>query len=192
MAGDNVAFILDSGYIEAEKQTALKVLEGEVSSGSWSVAHRPVHCLCVYNESIHRTERTLGDWSSCPLCQYMILNVTQMEPEALPVSAGKSWEGSGLFPGAIYSRWPSLILCYPCHISSLHFAISGWLLAPSQWQMIFPHCLLRECARKLLFKSCRLQIVFVFVGFFCLFVFLLSFTNASARGWNWGPRPPRA
>jgi len=34
MAGDNVAFILDSGYIEAEKQTALKVLEGEVSSGS--------------------------------------------------------------------------------------------------------------------------------------------------------------
>lgn len=33
MAGDN-AFILDSGYIEAEKQTALKVVEGEVSSGS--------------------------------------------------------------------------------------------------------------------------------------------------------------
>lgn len=21
----------------------------------WSVAHRPVHCLCMYNESIHRT-----------------------------------------------------------------------------------------------------------------------------------------
>lgn len=165
MAGDSDAFILDSGCMEAEKLTALKVLEGEVSSSDWSMAHRPVHCLCVYNEGIHRTERlqflsrTLGDWSSCPLCQYVTLDVTQMESEALPGSAGKDWEGSGLFPGAIYSGWPSLILCSPCHIPPLHFLISWWLLASSQWQVIFPHCLLRECARKLLFKPYWLQSV---------------------------------
>lgn len=119
-------------------------------------------CLCKYNESIHKTV-TLQFFSSAPWWLKFLPFVTVHDIKCHPDEAWSSnwqcWQGFGrscfvpqsqllrtTFPG------PLVLKLHPCcsHCSSSLFPslIFWWLLAPSQRQMIFSHCLSTESDRK--------------------------------------------
>lgn len=159
IADDKDTSILGSSYIQAEGTNSHERLE---APDDRCMARGSVCCLCTYNESIHRTV-TLQFLSSAPRWLKFLPFVTVHDIKCHPNEAWSSnWQCRQGFGRSCSVPWsqllrttfpgPPLLKLHPCcsHCSSSPFPslIFWWLLAPSQRQMIFSHCLSKESDRK--------------------------------------------